>query len=142
MKAFTAVPTDAVSPPMTHCATLLMFAATTYPSIFSSVASTTAGGAMTAAMQPLSARWMLDISRPRAAAASSPWANGMAPAATIAAYSPSEWPMTTSGTNPYSRRSRSRAMSVVRTAGCVMAVCIRAVSASFSFAGSSVSTKK
>jgi hypothetical protein len=72
---------------------------------------------MTAAIRPLSATETLVISRPRALTASSASANGRAPAATSAAYSPRLCPITTSGTTPYAARSLVRAVSTANTAG-------------------------
>ena len=121
--------TAAVSPPITACELLLMLAATTYPSTDRSVFSTTASGAITAAIHPLSPRLTRVISRPRAAAASRACAKGMMPAATSAPYSPSEWPMTMSGRMPKSANSRCIASSSVSTAGWQIAVCCSEASA-------------
>ncbi len=83
----------------------------------------------------------LVISRPRAAAASSASAKGSTSADTSAPYSPSEWPITMSGSKPYSASSRHIAVSIVSTAGCVIAVCIRSSSACLTASGSWRSTK-
>ena len=101
----------------------------------------TSTGAKTAASVPLSATETRDISRPRAATASSASSSGRTPAVTRAPYSPRLCPMTMSGAMPYSLRRRPRAMSVVRTAGCVMEVCFSSSSAAAMAAGSFVSKK-
>ena len=78
---------------------------------------------MTAAIQPLSPRLTRVISRPRAAAASSAWANGMTPAATSAPYSPSEWPITMSGAMPKSASRRMHRVVQREHGRLQMAVC-------------------
>ncbi len=118
-----------------------MFATTTPESTDATTRSISSSGPKTAARAPLSATSIEAISCPLALTASRAAAKVIAPAATSAPYSPRLWPMTMSGRKSYASRSRVRARSAVRIAGCVISVRVSCCSSSRTASGSLSSMK-
>ncbi len=82
-------------------------------------------------MIPQSGTSTLPISVPLAATARNASSKFRIPATINAAYSPSEWPATMSGSSPCAFNKRYNAKSAVSMAGCVYSVCLSLNSASF-----------
>ncbi len=118
---------------MTVCSGELKFAAEqTSPvaAAASAHAAATASGAspMTAAIAPCPTGTASCMKRPRRLTSTTASSSVSAPAATRAAYSPSEWPAATEGATPLAFRTSKTATECVRMAGCVTAVCLRSSS--------------
>ena len=114
--------TASVSPAITVEFGLFLFAAITYPSIWSITSMTLSEGAPTAAMSPGSGTSTEPISVPLAAAALIASWKLKIPETIKAAYSPRLCPATISGLIRCSARSRSIAKSAVSMAGWVYSV--------------------
>ena len=117
LKSSPAFFTAEVSPEITVCLGEFLFAATTYPSTSASTSSTTRASAGMLIIKPGSAMLTLAISRPRTATASTASLKEKTPAATQAAYSPSEWPAHATGRTPIEDKSRKIAVLAVRIIG-------------------------
>ena len=118
---------------MTVCSGELKFAAEQISPVAAAASahvSTTVSGArpMTADMAPSPGGTASCMKRPRRRTRTTASSSVSAPAATSAAYSPSEWPAATDGATPFAFRISSTATACARIAGCVTAVCLRSSS--------------
>ncbi len=82
--------------------------------------ATSASAAATATIAPPAGSRA--INRPRAATTHAASASDSTPATCAAASSPTEWPITTSGTTPQDRHSAANATSMANSAGCANSV--------------------
>ncbi len=112
--------TRAARPEITVCSGPFTAAIETSARCGATAAATIDSAAKTAAIAPPAASDC--INRPRTAISRAALSRSRMPATQAAVYSPTEWPITSSGSTPSERHSSDSAYSTANSAGCVYAV--------------------